>query len=79
MSIIGNLLALEAVVALQVRPCGCVLATDGLMPWTVEDTERLDQLTAITLALSRTTVHVRHVVVVVKTVSGSDMKGVRGN
>jgi hypothetical protein len=40
----------ETRLTLQVPPSPRVHATDGLVLWTVEDTEQLDWLTAITLA-----------------------------
>lgn len=71
---IGSLVAFEAAVILMVGPCGCVHATDGLVLWAMEDTEQLDQSTAVALAFLWASVHVRHVVLL-KTVSQRGLEG----
>ena len=62
---------LATVLANQVAVRASMLSTNGVVDWTVENTEHLDKLTTIRAArtLFRTTMHLRHVVVVVKTVS----------
>lgn len=57
--------ALTAVLINQVAPWASMLSTNGVMDWTVGNTEHLDKLTTVLAArtLTRTAVHVWHVVV----------------